>query len=57
MSLSDKEKNFVNLDNPKVSLNALLAAKVFAKRAPNIDAIVRTFKPIWRTRKDFHIGQ
>ena len=55
MSLSDKEKNFVNLDNPQVSPNALLAAKVFAKRAPNIDAIVRTFKPIWRTRKDFHI--
>ena len=55
MSLSDKEKNFVNLDNPQVSPNALLAAKVFANRAPNIDAIVRTFKPIWRTRKDFHI--
>ena len=32
MSLSDKEKNFVNLDNPQVSPNALLADKVFIRK-------------------------
>lgn len=41
MSLSNKEKNFISLDNPKMSPNAVLVAKFFTKQALNIDAIVR----------------
>lgn len=55
MSPSNTKKNFISLDNPKVSANVGLATKFFTKRALNIDAIVRAFKLIWRTYKDFHI--
>ena len=42
---------------PKDSLNPqfLLAAKFFTKQVVNIDSVVRTFKPLWRTQNDFKI--
>ena len=33
----------------------VLAAKFFTKRALNIEAVARTFRPLWHTKASFHI--
>ena len=33
----------------------MLATKFFTKRALNVDAVARTFRPLWRTKASFHI--
>ena len=32
-----------------------IAAKLITKRANNVDSIVRTFNPLWRTKKGFKL--
>ncbi|XP_023872065.1 uncharacterized protein LOC111984680 [Quercus suber] len=54
-TLSDKETSHVHLtrrgDNPEF----VLAAKFLTKRALNVEAIGRTFKSLWKSRKEFKI--
>ena len=60
LSLLDKEGERVKLERKQqssVSNNVVLAAKFLNKRVLNVDAISRTFRAIWRTRKNFNIQQ
>lgn len=36
-------------------LEHVLAAKFYPKRALNMEAVARTFRPLWRTKESFHI--
>ena len=60
LSLLDKEGERVKLERKQqssVSNKVVLAAKFLNKRVLNVDAISRTFRAIWRTRKNFNIQQ
>nr|POE89398.1 hypothetical protein CFP56_01758 [Quercus suber] len=59
-SLSDKEGDRVKLEKrsqPSVTNEVVLAAKFLNRRALNVDAIGRTFRSLWRTRKSFDIRE
>ena len=53
-SLSEKEEKGVDLSTNKQSRYVGLVAKFFT-RTVNIDAVAKTFRPLWRTSKDFRI--
>ena len=55
LSLSNKEGKRVILSKGKQSQEFGLAVKFFTKRAVNIDAVAKTFRPLWRTRHSFNI--
>ena len=55
LSLSAKEGEKVILTKSHVSTNHVLAAKFFTKRSLNMEAIVRTFRPLWRTKESFEV--
>lgn len=54
-SLSNKEGKKVVLSKGKQIQEYVLAAKFFTKRAVNIDAVAKTFRPLWRVRQCFSI--
>lgn len=41
--------------NKKVG-KCVLAAKFLTRRIVNIEAMARTFRPLWRTRRDFEVN-
>lgn len=56
-SLSDKE-GWVRLEKKQQTSDSnevVLAAKFLNKRVLNVDAIGRTFRAVWKTRKSFDI--
>lgn len=53
LSLSAKEGEKVILTKSHASTNHVLAAKFFTKRTLNMEAVVRTFRPLWRTKESF----
>ena len=55
LSLSNKEGKRVILSKGRQSQDFGLVAKFFTKRAVNIDAVAKTFRPLWRTRHSFNI--
>ena len=55
LSLSDKEGKKLALAKNKHRVDFVLAAKFLTKRNVNIDAVAKTFRPLWRTRNDFCI--
>ena len=55
LSLSDKEGKKLALAKNKRRVDFVLAAKFLTKRNVNIDAVAKTFRPLWRTRNDFCI--
>ena len=57
LSLTDTEGAKVSLKKSKKLNNRehVLAEKFMTRRALNVEAIGRTFKPLWRARKDFKI--
>ena len=59
LSLTTTEDVKLNLKKSKhpTSREYVLAAKFMTRRALNIDAIGRTFQPLWRARKDFKIRE
>ena len=54
-SLSNKEGKKVVLSKGKQIQEFVLAAKFFTKRTVNIDAVAKTFRPLWRVRQNFNI--
>ena len=55
LSLFDKEGKKLALAKNKHRVDFVLAAKFLTKRNVNIDAVAKTFRPLWRTRNDFCI--
>ena len=58
-SLTDIERAKVSLKKSK-NLNKkeyVLVAKFMTRRVLNVDAIGRTFKPLWRSRNNFKIKE
>ncbi|KAK7828355.1 uncharacterized protein CFP56_030356 [Quercus suber] len=59
LSLTDAEDVKLSLSRSKNirSKEHILAAKFLTKRALNVEAIGRTFKPLWRAKKDFKVRE
>ena len=56
LSLSkDKDRNMDLTTNKKVG-KWVLAAKFLTRRIVNIKAVARTFRPLWRTRREFEVS-
>ncbi|XP_050243995.1 uncharacterized protein LOC126692427 [Quercus robur] len=56
LSLSVREGKSIILSNKHQESKFVLAAKFYTRRALNIEAVARTFRPLWRTRDRFHIS-
>jgi hypothetical protein len=52
-SLTEGEGDKFNLDPSYPSETYTLAVKFFTRRIINVEAITRTFKPLWRAEKGF----
>ena len=59
LSLTDEEDVNLSLSRSKNlrSKEYVLATKFLTKRALNVEAIGRTFKPLWRAKKDFKVRE
>ena len=53
LSLTNKEGVNVDLTENKRLNNFALLAKFFSQGSLNVDAVVRTFRPLWRTKGSF----
>lgn len=56
LSLSDTEGKNVDLSKEKKRLEFVLAAKFLTRRSINIEVVARTFRLIWRTRRNFEVS-
>nr|XP_023889748.1 uncharacterized protein LOC112001798 [Quercus suber] len=56
MSLSVDEGNKVDLTAKKKAGEHVLAAKFMTHRNVNLEAVARTFRPLWRTRGSFEVN-
>lgn len=57
-SLTDREDINVDFEPPDVHSSGkdfTLAAKFLTKRTLNVEAVARTFSPLWKSQNDFHI--
>ncbi len=54
-SLSDKEGLNVDLADTSQQPEHILAAKFLTSRVLNMDAVARTFKPLWKTKQSFMV--
>uniref|UniRef100_A0A2N9FNY2 DUF4283 domain-containing protein n=1 Tax=Fagus sylvatica TaxID=28930 RepID=A0A2N9FNY2_FAGSY len=54
-SLSDKECLNVDLADTSQQPEHILAAKFLTSRVLNMDAVARTFKPLWKTKQSFMV--
>lgn len=55
LSLTDTEGSKFDLSNEKHLPEFVLAGKFFTRRTINIEALAKTFRPLWRTRRNFEI--
>lgn len=55
LSLSARKGRKVRLSNHQRISEHVLAAKFLTRRALNMEAVARTFRPLWRTKENFHI--
>lgn len=55
LSLSTREGEKVILSKKQVTSNHVLTAKFFTKRSLNMEVMVRTFHPLWRTKESFEV--
>ena len=56
LSLSKWEEKKVVLSKKNQRPKCVLAAKFFTNKALNIEAVARTFRPLWCTKASFHIS-
>ena len=56
LSLSDTEGKNVDLSKEKKRLEFVLVVKFLSRRSINIEVVARTFRPIWRTRRNFEVN-
>ena len=56
LSLSDTEGKNVDLSKEKKRLEFVLVVKFLSRRSINIEVVARTFRPIWRTRRNFEVS-
>ena len=56
LSLSDTKGKNVDLSKEKKRLEFVLAVKFLTRRSINIEVVARTFRPIWRTRRNFEVN-
>ena len=55
LSLTEVEEVKVDLTRDKKTMGIVLAAKFFTRRNVNVEAVVKTFQPIWRTKGNFKV--
>ena len=55
LSLSVREEKTVVLSKKNQVVEFILVAKFCTRRALNMEAVARTFRPLWRTKGNFHI--
>ncbi len=53
LSLSETEEDRFNLEPSDQSDTHILAVKFFTRRVINVEAVTRTFRPLWRSEKGF----
>ena len=57
LSLTEKEGEKLDLSKLKKTQVFVLAAKFFTRRSLNVEAVAKTFRPLWRTRKAFEVSE
>ena len=55
LTLSEGEGNMYKSDSFEQGSGQVVTAKFFTHRALNMEAIARTFRPLWRTKSDFEV--
>ena len=55
LTLSDVEGSNLKITEEEAVTEHVLAAKFLTKRALNIEAIAKTFSPIWRAKNGFKV--
>ena len=55
MTLNAREGEELGLDDESSTKNFTMAAKFFTRRALNVEAVIRTFSPLWRSVKGFEV--
>ena len=55
MSLNDWERGKVSLNKEQSSAEYFIATKFLTNRALNINAVIRTFSPLWRAMNGFKV--
>uniref|UniRef100_A0A2N9I5D1 Reverse transcriptase domain-containing protein n=1 Tax=Fagus sylvatica TaxID=28930 RepID=A0A2N9I5D1_FAGSY len=54
-SLNDQEDDKFDLSSMAHQVKPTLAAKFFTRRTINVEAVARTFKPLWQTKQSFSL--
>ena len=55
LSLSESEENRVALRIERKKRDFILAGKFFTRRSLNVEAVAKTFTPLWRTKGGFNV--
>ena len=55
LSLSEEEGSLFKSEAMEGGSGCVVAAKFFTHRVLNIEAVARTFKPLWRTKLGFEV--
>ncbi|KAK7824705.1 hypothetical protein CFP56_034076 [Quercus suber] len=55
LSLSESEENWVALRIDRRKRDFILAGKFFTRRSLNIEAVAKTFRPLWCTKRGFNV--
>lgn len=55
LSLFVRERRKVRLTNNQCASEYALNAKFLTRRALNMEAVARTFRPLWHTKESFYI--